>query len=78
MTSRCYFGKMNSILGSVVPLAMFDIVVVVITDQALAQNQESQLRRIWEIATVGWWVTCFRCKGYLDIISVVEGWDGVD
>ena len=21
---------------------------------------------------------CFRCKGYLDIISVVEGWDGVD
>ena len=23
MTSRCYFGKMNSILGSVVPLAMF-------------------------------------------------------
>ena len=22
MTSRCYFGKMNSILGSVVPLAM--------------------------------------------------------
>ena len=24
MTSICYFGKMNSILGSVVPLAMFD------------------------------------------------------
>ena len=23
MISRCYFGKMNSILGSVVPLAMF-------------------------------------------------------
>ena len=23
MTSRCYFGKMNSILGSVVPLAVF-------------------------------------------------------
>ena len=23
MTSRCYFGMMNSILGSVVPLAMF-------------------------------------------------------
>ena len=23
MTSRSYFGKMNSILGSVVPLAMF-------------------------------------------------------
>ena len=23
MNSRCYFGKMNSILGSVVPLAMF-------------------------------------------------------
>ena len=25
MTSRSYFGKMNSTLGSVVPLAMFDI-----------------------------------------------------
>ena len=25
MTSRCYFGKMNSILGSVVPLAMFEM-----------------------------------------------------
>ena len=25
MTSRCYFGKMNSILGSVVPLAIFII-----------------------------------------------------
>ena len=24
MTSRSYFGKMNSTLGSVVPLAMFD------------------------------------------------------
>ena len=24
MASRSYFGKMNSILGSVVPLAMFD------------------------------------------------------
>ena len=24
MTSRSYFGKMNSILGSVVPLAMFE------------------------------------------------------
>ena len=23
LNSRCYFGKMNSILGSVVPLAMF-------------------------------------------------------
>ena len=23
MTSKCYFGKMNSTLGSVVPLAMF-------------------------------------------------------
>ena len=23
MTSKCYFGKMNSILGSVVPFAMF-------------------------------------------------------
>ena len=28
MTSRCYFGKMNSILGSVVPLAMFTVVDV--------------------------------------------------
>ena len=25
MTSRSYFGKMNSTLGSVVPLAMFDM-----------------------------------------------------
>ena len=24
MTSRSYFGKMNSTLGSIVPLAMFD------------------------------------------------------
>ena len=29
MTSRNYFGKMNSILGSVVPLAMFDTCKVV-------------------------------------------------
>ena len=28
MTSRSYFGKMNSILGSVVPLAMFEDLVV--------------------------------------------------
>ena len=28
MTSRNYFGKMNSILGSVVPLAMFWSVVI--------------------------------------------------
>ena len=31
MTSRSYFGKMNSILGSVVPLAMFDLSSEVIT-----------------------------------------------
>ena len=28
MTSRCYFGKMNSIFGSVVPLAMFNSVSI--------------------------------------------------
>ena len=27
MTSRSYFGKMNSTLGSVVPLAMFGFIV---------------------------------------------------
>ena len=27
MTSRSYFGKMNSILGSVVPLAMFALIL---------------------------------------------------
>ena len=29
MTSRSYFGKMNSTLGSVVPLAMFEISILV-------------------------------------------------
>ena len=28
MTSRSYFGKMNSILGSVVPLAMFNPLIL--------------------------------------------------
>ena len=28
MTSRSYFGKMNSTLGSVVPLAMFAFIIV--------------------------------------------------
>ena len=27
MTSRSYFGKMNSVLGSVVPLAMFHLII---------------------------------------------------
>ena len=29
MISRCYFGKKNSILGSVVPLAMFNYIILV-------------------------------------------------
>ena len=31
MTSRSYFGKMNSTLGSVVPLAMFQIIFAINT-----------------------------------------------
>ena len=30
MTSRSYFGKMNSTLGSVVPLAMFLLIAIIL------------------------------------------------
>ena len=33
MTSRSYFGKMNSILGSVVPLVMFILIFIFILDR---------------------------------------------
>ena len=34
MTLRSYFGKMNSTLGSVVPLAMFFLLIIFFFDQS--------------------------------------------
>ena len=43
MTSRSYFGKMNSTLGSIVPLAMFILAALVL---AKSQKEEEISRPI--------------------------------
>ena len=44
MTARSYFGKMNSTLGSVVPLAMFAQYVVLVRD---GQGSYSFYQAFW-------------------------------
>ena len=46
MTSRSYFGKMNSALGSVVPLAMFIIVYNTVAYDHLKSNACAHLKRL--------------------------------
>ena len=49
MTSRSYFEKMNSTLGSVVPLAMFKT----ITTQAIPTSEEICPLIIWILVSMG-------------------------
>ena len=47
MTSRNYFGEMNSTLGSVVPLAMFNVKVLRRSNLMFVYIEKFATREIW-------------------------------
>ena len=58
MTSRCYFGKMNSILGSVVPLAMFTALHCLNSSMYAFIKCQGSLERYWN-GLMGLWAKCW-------------------
>ena len=74
MTSRSYFGKMNSILGSVVPLAIFSTYVAKSFFRQLIDKRFEHVRNVTHRLTskLFWAQVSEHSNGTLTIANIME------